>query len=450
MFYPLPTDFLVWLLVAAAALFTWYCARRPHLAAPWARVFRSRAAVASSVFLAFYLAIGLLDSMHYRPALPSKDPQAPVVYAVEVRSLLDLALTSLRERPERTYSAPLATRLFQKEQVEQPDGKSLREFPRLRHGGAHLKDEADAGKDIALRTLAGLGAGLALWAVLIALTRNPLRRRWPEVPWVAAFAALATLLAIAGPVAVLAAKYHVLGTDKIGQDVLYQALKSVRTSLVIGTLTTLVLLPIGIAAGIAAGYFRGLVDDVIQYIYTTLNSIPGVLLIAASVLMVQVYVDANAALFPTTAQRSDFRLLMLCAILGMVGWTGLARLLRGEALKLSQLEYIQAAHAFGVSHARILSRHILPNVAHIVVIALVMDFSGLVLAEAVLSYVGVGVDPSTISFGTMINAARLEMAREPMVWWSLGTAFAFMFALVLAANLFADAVRDGFDPRVRV
>jgi len=89
-------------------------------------------------------------------------------------------------------------------------------------------------------------------------------------------------------------------------------------------------------------------------------------------------------------------------------------------------------------------------VAHIVVITLVLEFSSLVLAEAVLSYIGVGVDPSTISFGTMINAARLEMARDPMVWWSLGAAFIFMLALVLAANLFADAVRDGFDPRVRV
>jgi hypothetical protein len=95
-------------------------------------------------------------------------------------------------------------------------------------------------------------------------------------------------------------------------------------------------------------------------------------------------------------------------------------------------------------------RHILPNVMHIVLIALVMDFSGLVLAEAVLSYVGVGVDPTTISFGTMINAARLEMAREPMVWWSLAAAFVLMFLLVLAANLFADAVRDAFDPRVRM
>ena len=114
------------------------------------------------------------------------------------------------------------------------------------------------------------------------------------------------------------------------------------------------------------------------------------------------------------------------------------------------MEYIQAAHAFGVSHWRIMMRHITPNVMHIVMIALVMDFSGLVLAEAVLSYVGVGVDPSMISFGTMINSARLEMAREPMVWWSLAAAFVFMLTLVLAANLFADAVRDAFDPRLIV
>jgi peptide/nickel transport system permease protein len=198
-----------------------------------------------------------------------------------------------------------------------------------------------------------------------------------------------------------------------------------------------------------AGYFKRWVDDAIQYVYTTLNSIPDVLLIVAAVLMLQVFLDKNADWFTTAAQRADMRLLCLCAILGLTSWTGLARLMRGESLKLSELEYIQAAHAFGVSDARILARHILPNVSHIIVIVLVLDFSGFVLAEAVLSYIGVGVDPSTNSFGTMINTARLEMAREPMVWWSLAAAFAFMLVLVLAANLLADAVRDGFDPRVR-
>lgn len=446
----LPTDYLVWLLVLAVTGFAFYCSRHAHLAAPWVRVFRSRAAVASSVLLVSYLFVGLLDSVHYRPQLPAKDPGASVVYSVDVRSLLDLLLTPLRERQEKTYSAPLATRLYQKEQVELPDGKVVRDFPRLRHGGAHLKEEADWGKDVALRVFAGLAAAVAFWAVIVLAARRTVVRRWPQIGWGAAAAALFALLLVAGPVAMLADGYHMLGTDRVGTDVLYQALKSVRTSLVIGTLATLFLLPLGIAAGITAGYFKGWLDDAIQYVYTTLNSIPGVLLIAASVLTVQVYVDTHPELFPTSAQRADFRLLSLCVILGAIGWTGLARLLRGEALKLAELEFIQAAHAFGVSHVRVLTRHILPNVAHIVIITLVLDFSGLVLAEAVLSYIGVGVDPSTISFGTMINAARLEMAREPMVWWSLAAAFAFMVLLVLAANLFADAVRDGFDPRVRV
>jgi peptide/nickel transport system permease protein len=175
-----------------------------------------------------------------------------------------------------------------------------------------------------------------------------------------------------------------------------------------------------------------------------------VLLIAASVLMMQVWLDKNPEFFPTAAQRADARLLLLCVILGLTGWTGLARLLRGETMKVRELEYILAARAFGVRSLRIITRHVLPNVMHIVIISLVMAFSGLVLAEAVLSYVGVGVDPSMTSYGTMINTARLEMAREPMVWWTLGAAFVFMFLIVLSANLLADAVRDAFDPRVRV
>jgi peptide/nickel transport system permease protein len=225
-------------------------------------------------------------------------------------------------------------------------------------------------------------------------------------------------------------------------------LKSIRTGLVIGTATTLVMLPFALLLGVAAGYFRGWVDDVIQYIYTVLSSIPSVLLIAAAVLMMQVVIEMHADWFETAAQRADVRLMCLCMILGVTSWTGLCRLLRGETLKLREMEYIQAAQAFGVSPFRILTRHILPNVMHIVLISVVMDFSSLVLAEAVLSYVGVGVDPTTISFGTMINAARLEMGRDPMVWWALTSAFCFMLVLVLAANLFADAVRDAFDPRL--
>jgi len=239
----------------------------------------------------------------------------------------------------------------------------------------------------------------------------------------------------------------VVGTDKVGEDVFYQAIKSIRTGLVIGSLTTMIMLPMAIVFGIMAGFFRGWVDDVIQYIYTTLNSIPSVLLIAASILMVQVYMSNHAEDFNSLIVRSDMRLLFLCLILGVTSWTGLCRMLRAETLKLREMEYVQAAQALGVKQGTILIRHILPNVMHIVLISVVLDFSSLVLAEAVLSYINIGVDPTTYSWGNMINGARLEMARDPVVWWSLLASFVFMFGLVLAANLFADTVRNAFDPR---
>jgi len=445
----LPTDVLLWLLVMGAIGYAVYCARRPHLAQPWSRVFRAPGAVVSGVLLSCYLLVALADSLHFRLRLEQTAQATSTAHASEVLSVLDLALDRLDAGIERSYSAPLATRAFAREMVAQPDGTMRREFPRLRHGGAHLEDETDWAADVMRRTLAGLAGAAALWG-LIAWALRPLRRRAPAVPWGAMLVTVAVLLMLGGPVVVLAEGYHVFGTDKVGQDVLLLALKSVRTSLVIGTLATLVMLPFGVVFGVAAGYFKGWVDDLIQYVYTTLNSIPGVLLIAAAVLMMQVYIDSHPGLFPTAAQRADLRLLFLCIILGVTSWTGLTRLLRGEALKLSELEYVQAAHAFGVSHRRVLARHLVPNLMHIVVIAIAIDFSTLVLTEAVLSYIGVGVDPATVSFGTMINGARLEMSREPVVWWSLSAAFVFMFTLVLSANLLADAVRDGFDPRVRI
>jgi peptide/nickel transport system permease protein len=458
------TDALVWLLVAAGAAYMLHVSRHAHLAVPWLRVTHSASGMAGLVVLLCFVLVGLMDSMHFRPRVEVKDPKAAAVYSTEVLSLLDVTAGHLRTRPEKTYSAPLATRSFAKELVEHPDGRQLREFPRLRHGGSHLKDEGRWEHDIFVTVLRTVALALVVWCALAGLIVLLISRRaqqrtalvWGEVwrgetavPWRAVLLTLGLLLFGAFVIFGLSFRYHVFGTDKVGQDVLYLALKSIRTGLVIGTLTTLVTLPFGVLLGLAAGYFRGWVDDVIQYGYTTLNSIPSVLLIAAAVLMMQVVLDTHAEFFPTTEQRADARLLVLCVILGLTSWTGLARLLRGETLKLAQLEYIQAAHAFGVGHLRIIMRHILPNLMHIVLISLVMDFSGLVLAEAVLSYVGVGVDPSMKSFGTMINSARLEMARDPMVWWSLAAAFVFMFLMVLSANLFADAVRDAFDPRAR-
>jgi peptide/nickel transport system permease protein len=344
------------------------------------------------------------------------------------------------------------------------DGKVQREYPRLAHGGAHLADPArDWRGDLVQRALVGAVGGLLLAGVATLLAAWLLRRSHGGVtaalrdiaadrthyPVRALLITFGLICLLAGPVVALMGHYHVFGTDRTGNDVLVQTLKSIRTAFVIGMLSTLATLPVAIVLGILAGYFKGWVDEVVQYLYTTLSSVPNVLLIAACVLMVQVALDKHPEWFETGAERSDLKIFLLCAILGITGWATLCRLIRAETMKLRELDFVQAATAFGVSDARIMARHILPNVMHLVLITTVLSFSDLILYEAVLTYIGVGVDPSMSSFGGMINLARSEMSRDPVVWWSFVAAFSFMVALVLAANLFADGVRDAFDPRSR-
>lgn len=431
------TDALLFLLTAGIASLVSYARHQEYLRRPWRKIVRSRVGMAALTVLLAFTAIGLMDSIHFRRAENG-----------QVVSLFDLWVEPLRIRTEKTYSAPLATHLYAREFQLMPDGSKAWTYPRLKHGGAHLKDPDAKWPDIARTALRGSVKGLGIWLLGslagVLLCRGRLS---PGLPWMTLAVTCGGILIAGFTVAELSLNYHVLGTDKVGEDVLYQALKSIRTGLVIGTLTTLVMLPFALSLGILAGYFGGWVDDVIQYLYTTLNSIPSVLLIAAAILMLQVYMAAHEEQFASLAVRADMRLFFLCLILGITSWTGLCRLLRAETLKLREMEYVQAARALGVSHPMILVRHILPNVFHIVLISVVLDFSGLVLAEAVLSYVNIGVDPTTQSWGNMINSARLELARDPVVWWTLAAAFAFMFAFVLSANLFADTVRDAFDPR---
>jgi peptide/nickel transport system permease protein len=369
---------------------------------------------------------------------------------------LDYWATPLRAQGEKTYSAPFATTLYSKEIILLPDGSTQWGYPRLEFGGRYLDNpETQYLTDVLKKTGYGLFQGMCLAGIsLLGLFGLWYKVRSDKgqvyvlpTSLNSVFAVVFTIISIGYALIYLSAYYHVLGTDKVGEDVFYQAIKSIRTGLVLGTLTTLIMLPIAIVFGILAGFFRGWIDDIIQYVYTTLNSIPSVLLIAASILMVQVYMANHQQDFSSVIVRADMRLLFLCLILGVTNWTGLCRLLRAETLKLREMEYVQAAQALGVKESMILLRHILPNVMHIILISVVLDFSSLVLAEAVLSYINIGVDPSTYSWGNMINGARLEMAREPIVWWSLSAAFIFMFALVLAANLFSDSVQEAFDPR---
>jgi len=456
------TDLALWLMTAAVLAYAWRVKAQANLRATWERVLRDPVAACAGVVMGLFLLVTLVDSIHLRRALPAQG--GGTVYDTRTLSALDLMLERQIAMREVSYSLPLGTHGFNKESVGEAGGEVRRDYPRLQFGGAHLTDPATqwAG-DVTARAGMGLLGGLALAVALGALAVAGLARHhggWRHAladlagdrthyPLRAMLLTLAVVLLLAGPVVALMPHYHVFGTDRTGNDVLVQALKSVRTAFVIGALSTLATLPIALLLGVLAGYYKGWVDEVIQYVYTTLSSVPNVLLIAACVLMVQVFFDKNPDLFETAAERSDLKMLMLCLILGLTGWAGLCRLVRAETLKLRELDYVQAATAFGVGDLRIMARHIVPNVMHLVLITVVLSFSELILYEAVLTYIGVGVDPLMNSFGSMINLARAEMSRDPVVWWSFAAAFGFMVGLVLAANLFADGVRDAFDPKAR-
>lgn len=224
---------------------------------------------------------------------------------------------------------------------------------------------------------------------------------------------------------------HILGTDGVGADVLYQTLKGCRTALIVGVVTQLIVTPLALLFGMSAGYFGKRIDDIIQYVYTVLASIPDILLLVALMLALGHGLDK------------------LCIALGITSWVGLCRLVRGETLKHRDREYVRAARALGASPMRILGRHILPNLLPLVIISVTLGTSGLMLSEAVLSYLQIGVEAGTGSWGNMVDSARLELARDPIIWWNLVSAATALFILVLAFNVLGDALRDAVDPRLR-
>jgi peptide/nickel transport system permease protein len=219
---------------------------------------------------------------------------------------------------------------------------------------------------------------------------------------------------------------HLLGTDILGRDVLLLTLKGARVALLIGGVTSLITIPLALLLGISAGYYGGRIDDAVFFLISVLASIPPLLLLIALVMALG---------------RGP---LQVCVALGVTGWVGLCRVVRGEALKLRELDYVQAARALGVSEPRIILRHVLPNLAHLVLITFVLLFSSLVLSEAILAWLGIGIDGS---WGQMIDQARDELSRDPIIWWNLGAASVALFGLILAVNTVGDALRDVLDPR---
>ena len=221
---------------------------------------------------------------------------------------------------------------------------------------------------------------------------------------------------------------HLLGTDILGRDVVYRTLKGARVALLIGGLTSLVVIPIALLFGVSAGYFGRRVDDVVFFLMTVLASVPSLLLLIALIM----------ALGRGTVQ--------VCVALGVTGWVHFCRIARGETLKLREADFVLAARVLGVAEHRIIMKHILPNIAHLIIITFALSFTALVLSETILSYLGIGLDGS---WGQMIDQARNELSRTPMIWWNLAGASVALFALVLAVNMIADAMRDIVDPRTR-
>ncbi|MBK8025907.1 MAG: ABC transporter permease [Chloroflexi bacterium] len=221
---------------------------------------------------------------------------------------------------------------------------------------------------------------------------------------------------------------NILGTDDLGRDHLARLLYAGQVSLSVGVLAATLSLTIGVTIGIITGFYGGVVDDIINWIIATLNSIPSLflLLIVAAVL------------------RPSPQTLVL--ILGFLGWTGITRLVRGETLSLREREYIVSARAVGASPLRIMFSHILPNLFSVIVIALALDIGGVILVEAALSFLGLGILPPTPSWGNMLSNSREFFVKGAHLVFAPGL---MIFVTVLCMYIIGDGLRDAFDPTAK-
>ncbi len=226
-----------------------------------------------------------------------------------------------------------------------------------------------------------------------------------------------------------------LGTDAQGRSILFRALYSIKVAIQIGVVTALVCVLIGALLGSAAGYFGGWVDYVVVWLYTTFSSIPNLVLLVII-----------AYAFTTSGSDAKDTLLPVYIAFCATFWIGTCRVVRGETLKLKQMEYVQAAKTAGFGSFRVLFRHILPNTSHLMLINFSLLLIGAIKSEVILSYLGLGVKGQP-SWGLMIRDAGNNGDVMTGFFWQIGTATAFMFVLVLAFNILSDALQDAFDPK---
>lgn len=221
---------------------------------------------------------------------------------------------------------------------------------------------------------------------------------------------------------------YLFGTDIFGRNVLSRALRGNLIALSVGFISTSIAMLIGVSLGAVAGYFGGKTDRLVVWLYTTIDSIPYILLVSAFAFVL------------------NQGLISLYLTLGLTGWVQICRLVRGEFIKQRYREYVLSAQAIGANYRQQIFRHILPNTMHIIAIQFGLGFVQAIKIEVILSYLGLGVEIGTPSWGMMIDNAKLELAQG--VWWNLAAATFFMFFLILSVNLFVDALRDAFDPKL--
>lgn len=231
---------------------------------------------------------------------------------------------------------------------------------------------------------------------------------------------------------------NILGTDIFGQSVLRKTLYGTKISIAVALFASFISIAIGVPLGAIAGYCRGFVDEIIVWVYSTLSSIPYLLLIMAFAVVLR---DKTLFGYKLTGITSVY------LALGLTGWVGICRLIRGEVIKHKEREYVLAAKSYGCSGRRVIFKHLLPNVFHLVIIDFSLRFVAFIHAEVILSFLGLG-EATRPSWGAMINDARIELSRG--VWWQMAAATVAIFFISLALSIFGDALRDSLDPKLRI
>lgn len=246
--------------------------------------------------------------------------------------------------------------------------------------------------------------------------------------------------------------YFLLGSDQLGRDVFALALRGTTTALWIGLFAATLSSLIGMFLGSLAGYFGGWIDDAIVWAYTTLSAIPYLLLVMAFSFVFKnnpAISDSYNESFLKMSWGVSLGLFTIILVIGLTSWVSTCRIVRAEMIKHRDRDYVLAARAMGLSTPRLIFRHMLPNVFHLVLITFSLLFISAIKFEVILSFLGLGLEPEEASWGNMISKGASELLRADTVWWQISVATVALFGIVLAVNLFADALRDALDPRLR-